>query len=85
MPLFFVNNVIHGSSCPSQRGAAGLVNSLDHESLDTIGSWTEGSLLAELVFEGDGKVVMGSMPCRSFAGVCVPGLVDWVSRILADC
>ena len=42
MPLFFVSKVMQGSSCPSQRGAAGLVKSLDHDSADATGSWTCG-------------------------------------------
>ena len=38
MPLFFVERVMHGSSCPSHLGAIGLVKSLDHESLLATGS-----------------------------------------------
>jgi len=31
---------MHGSTCPSHRGAAGLVKSLDHDSLLSMGSCT---------------------------------------------
>jgi len=59
MPLFFVNSVMQGSSWPSQRGAAGLVNSLDHDSLDTMGSWIGESVFAGVYFDGDGEAVVG--------------------------
>lgn len=42
-PLFLVKRLMHGSLWPSQRGAEGLVNSLDHDSLDIIGSCTSTS------------------------------------------
>ena len=33
---------MHGSSWPSQRGAAGLANNLDQDSAEATGSWTSG-------------------------------------------
>ena len=39
-PLFFVSMLMHGSLCPSHRGAAGFVKSLFQDSLLTMGLWT---------------------------------------------
>jgi len=36
-----------------------LVKSLDHDSLDTIGSWIGDSVFAGVFFEGDAKAFMG--------------------------
>jgi len=50
---------MQGSSWPSQRGATGLVKSLDHDSLDTMGSWIGDSVFAGVFFEGDGEAIVG--------------------------
>ena len=54
---------MHGSLWPSQRGAAGLVKSLDQDSLLSIGSWTVDWWVAELGegVEKDGFGVLGAL------------------------
>jgi len=59
-PFFLVVRVIHGSSCPSQRGAGFFVKSFVQDSFETIGSMKSASAPSERVEglrsrgEGDG-------------------------------
>lgn len=52
---------MQGSLCPSHFGAAGLVKSLDHESLLSMGSCTMSWLLEVPVLKPDGDVSAGDM------------------------
>jgi len=90
-PGFLVFMVLHGSSC-SQRGAMGLLKSLDQEFLDTMGSTKVvglgGAVYSSLGMGGEGSggmVVLGG-DVASLAGGSMPAALSVIavdSRVVA--